>query len=345
MREIVFDTETTGLDPIQGDRLVEIGCIELINRFPTGQTFHCYFNPERDMPEPAFKVHGLSVEFLKDKPLFAHKVEELIEFLGDAPLVAHNAMFDLGFLNAELERVKKAAVARERLVDTLMLARRKHPGGSNRLDDLCARYGIDNSTPHQARRAARRRAAGRGLCRADRRAPGATSALPTSAIGAGEARRDGDRRARAPAAAAAAGRRRRSATRTAPSSRRWAKPRSGGNYLSTPGGLSQPSAAAAGCLLRHALPIERDEIDRIEHQRREAAVAHRGRDDLAGERKQQPRAFDQHQRLKLLLRHVLDAEHAGVYQLEVEHHAAGGLGLAFEPERRPRSRCRSAGWR
>ncbi len=145
MREIVFDTETTGLDPLQGDRMVEIGCIELINRFPSGKTFHCYFNPERDMPEPAFKVHGLSVEFLKDKPLFAHKVEELIEFLGDAPLIAHNAMFDLGFLNAELERAKKAAVARERLVDTLMLARRKHPGGSNRLDDLCARYRIDNS--------------------------------------------------------------------------------------------------------------------------------------------------------------------------------------------------------
>ena len=145
MREIVFDTETTGLDPIQGDRLVEIGCIELINRFPSGRTFHCYFNPERDMPESAFKVHGLSIDFLKDKPLFALKVEELIEFLGDAPLVAHNAIFDLSFLNAELERVKKAAVARERLVDTLMLARRKHPGGSNRLDDLCLRYKIDNS--------------------------------------------------------------------------------------------------------------------------------------------------------------------------------------------------------
>lgn len=145
MREIVFDTETTGLDPVQGDRLVEIGCIELINRFPSGRTFHCYFNPERDMPEPAFKVHGLSVEFLKDKPLFAQKVDELIEFIGDAPLVAHNALFDLAFLNAELERAKRGAVARERLVDTLMLARRKHPGGSNRLDDLCLRYRIDNS--------------------------------------------------------------------------------------------------------------------------------------------------------------------------------------------------------
>lgn len=145
MREIVFDTETTGLDPAQGDRLVEIGCIELVNRFPTGQTFHSYFNPERDMPEAAFGVHGLSADFLKDKPLFVHRVDELIMFIGDAPLVAHNAMFDLAFLNAELERAGRSAVNRERLVDTLMLARRKHPGSSNRLDDLCARYRIDAS--------------------------------------------------------------------------------------------------------------------------------------------------------------------------------------------------------
>ena len=152
MREIVFDTETTGLDPTQGDRLVEIGCIELINRFPTGKTFHCYFYPERDMPESAFKIHGLSSEFLKDKPLFAHKVEELIAFLGDAQLVAHNAMFDLGFLNAELDRAGRAGVARERMIDTLLIARRKHPGGANRLDDLCVRYAVDNSrrTKHGA---------------------------------------------------------------------------------------------------------------------------------------------------------------------------------------------------
>jgi DNA polymerase-3 subunit epsilon len=152
MREIIFDTETTGLDPFQGDRLVEIGCIELVNRFPTGKTFHFYFNPERDMPEGAFRVHGLSIEFLKDKPLFADKAEELVAFLGDAQLVAHNAMFDLGFLNAELERAGHAGVSRERIIDTLLLARRKHPGGSNRLDDLCARYSIDNSrrTKHGA---------------------------------------------------------------------------------------------------------------------------------------------------------------------------------------------------
>jgi DNA polymerase III subunit epsilon len=152
MREIIFDTETTGLDPLQGDRLVEIGCIELVNRFPSGKTFHFYFNPERDMPEGAFKVHGLSIDFLKDKPLFAEKAEELVAFLGDAQLVAHNAMFDLGFLNAELDRAGLAGVSRERIIDTLLLARRKHPGGSNRLDDLCTRYSIDNSrrTKHGA---------------------------------------------------------------------------------------------------------------------------------------------------------------------------------------------------
>jgi DNA polymerase-3 subunit epsilon len=153
MREIVFDTETTGLDPYQGDRLVEIGCIELVNRFPTGKTFHCYFNPERDMPEQAFKVHGLSIEFLRDKPLFGDKVEELLAFIGeDAALVAHNAMFDLGFLNAELDRAGHGGVNRERIIDTLLLARRKHPGAANRLDDLCVRYSIDNSrrTKHGA---------------------------------------------------------------------------------------------------------------------------------------------------------------------------------------------------
>jgi DNA polymerase-3 subunit epsilon len=153
MREIVFDTETTGLDPAQGDRLVEIGCIEMVNRFATGKVFHHYLNPDRDMPEAAFKVHGLTDDFLKDKPRFAEVAEELILFIGDdSRLVAHNAMFDLGFLNAELKRAGKGEVSRDRLVDTLMLARRKHPGGSNRLDDLCLRYRVDNSrrTKHGA---------------------------------------------------------------------------------------------------------------------------------------------------------------------------------------------------
>jgi DNA polymerase-3 subunit epsilon len=145
MREIVFDTETTGLDPYKGDRMVEIGCIELLNRFPTGRTFHRYVNPERDMPQEALTVHGLSNDFLKDKPLFANIADELLEFIGEAALVAHNATFDLSFLNAELERIERAAIPRDRLVDTLLLARRKYPGGSNRLDDLCIRFGIDNS--------------------------------------------------------------------------------------------------------------------------------------------------------------------------------------------------------
>src|SRR3984885_14107639 len=145
MREIVLDTETTGLDPLDGHRLVEIGCIELVNGIPSGQTFHCYFNPERGMPAEAFAVHGLSEDFLKDKLFFAEAADDLLAFLGDAPLVIHNASFDLGFLNAEFERAGRPLLGRERLIDTLLLARRKHPGGSNRLDDLCARYAIDNS--------------------------------------------------------------------------------------------------------------------------------------------------------------------------------------------------------
>src|SRR5580692_2753159 len=152
MREIVLDTETTGLDPLRGDRLVEVGCVELFNRMPTGQTFHRYMNPERDMPAEAFAIHGLSSEFLADKPLFSEVAEDFLEFIGDAPLVIHNASFDISFINAELDRIKRPAIPRDRLVDTLLLARRKHPGVSNRLDDLCSRYAIDNShrTKHGA---------------------------------------------------------------------------------------------------------------------------------------------------------------------------------------------------
>jgi DNA polymerase-3 subunit epsilon len=152
VREIVLDTETTGLDPLQGDRLVEIGCVELVNRIPSGQTFHAYINPERGMPAEAFAVHGLSEEFLKDKPLFATVADDFLGFLGEAPLVIHNASFDIGFLNAELERTGRPSIGRERLIDTLLIARRKHAGASNRLDDLCVRYAIDHSrrTKHGA---------------------------------------------------------------------------------------------------------------------------------------------------------------------------------------------------
>ena len=152
MREIVLDTETTGLDPAQGHRLVELGCIELLNGIPTGATFHAYINPERDMPAEAFAVHGLSAEFLKGHKRFIDIVDDFLVFIGDAPLVIHNAGFDHAFLCAELRRVERELITRERLVDTLLLARRKHPAGPNRLDDLCTRYGIDNSrrTKHGA---------------------------------------------------------------------------------------------------------------------------------------------------------------------------------------------------
>jgi DNA polymerase-3 subunit epsilon len=153
MREIVLDTETTGLDPGQGHRLVELGCIELLNRIPTGSTFHVYLNPERDVPAEAAAIHGLTTDFLKDKPRFIEIVDDFLAFIGEeAPLVIHNAGFDHGFLCAELTRVERALIARERLIDTLMLARRKHSAGPYSLDALCVRYGIDNSrrTKHGA---------------------------------------------------------------------------------------------------------------------------------------------------------------------------------------------------
>jgi DNA polymerase-3 subunit epsilon len=145
LREIVLDTETTGLDPRKGDRLIEIGCIELVNRIPTGREFHRYINPERAVPAEAEAVHGLSTEFLLDKPLFAEVATEFIDFIAGDTLVIHNAVFDVGFLNAELERLKGPVISMSRVVDTLQLARRKHPAGPNSLDALCKRYGIDNS--------------------------------------------------------------------------------------------------------------------------------------------------------------------------------------------------------
>ncbi len=145
MREIVFDTETTGLDPAKGDRLVEVGCIEMINRVSTGRTFHAYFNPDRSMPAEAEAVHGLSDSFLADKPRFHERVAELIEFIADSPLVAHNATFDFGFINAELAICGHEAVCTTRMVDTLQIARRRHPGAKLSLDALCTRYGIDRS--------------------------------------------------------------------------------------------------------------------------------------------------------------------------------------------------------
>src|SRR5262245_45647797 len=145
LREIVMDTETTGLDPADGDRLIELGCVEIVNRIPTGREFHRYLNPERDINRDAVEVHGLTAEFLKDKPHFDDVADESPEFIGNAPLVAHNATFDLAFLNAELARLARPPLRADRVVDTLALARRRHPAGPNGLDALCKRYGIDNS--------------------------------------------------------------------------------------------------------------------------------------------------------------------------------------------------------
>ncbi len=152
MREIVLDTETTGLDPLGGDRIVEIGCVELVNHVASGKTFQRYINPERDMPEGAFRVHGLSTNFLAEQPIFAAIAEDLLSFLSEDKLVIHNAVFDLGFLNAEFERLGRPAVPPARAIDTVALARRKYPGAPASLDALCRRFEIDNSerTKHGA---------------------------------------------------------------------------------------------------------------------------------------------------------------------------------------------------
>jgi DNA polymerase-3 subunit epsilon len=143
MREIILDTETTGIDPYDGHRIVEIGCVELVNRIPTGRTWHCHLNPERDMPQKAYEIHGLSTDFLRDKPRFCERADELMAFIEGAMLVMHNATFDFGFLNAELERLPRTLLRWEHIVDTLALARRRHPGSPASLDALCRRYGID----------------------------------------------------------------------------------------------------------------------------------------------------------------------------------------------------------
>jgi len=152
MREIVLDTETTGVEPLKGDRIVEIGCVELVNHCPTGRNYHVYINPERNMPDGAFRVHGLSEAFLSDKPVFAAVAADFAAFIADARLVIHNAAFDVGFINMEFGRLGLPPIVPALVVDTLAMARRKHPGASNSLDALCARYGIDNSrrTKHGA---------------------------------------------------------------------------------------------------------------------------------------------------------------------------------------------------
>ena len=145
MREVVLDTETTGLDPRSGHRIVEIGCVELINHMATGKHFHKYLNPERDIPEQASVIHGLTEEFLSSQPVFADIAEEFEAFIGDSILVIHNAEFDLGFINAEREKISQPPIAPDRAIDTVSLARRKFPGAQANLDALCRRFKIDNS--------------------------------------------------------------------------------------------------------------------------------------------------------------------------------------------------------
>jgi DNA polymerase-3 subunit epsilon len=145
MREIVLDTETTGFEPSEGDRLVEIGGVELFNHMPTGRVYHQYINPQRSMPQSAFEVHGLGDEFLADKPLFAHVADAFLDFIGDAKLVIHNAAFDMKFLNAELGWLGKPLLPMDQAIDTLAIARRKFPGSPASLDALCRRFGVDNS--------------------------------------------------------------------------------------------------------------------------------------------------------------------------------------------------------
>lgn len=145
MREIIFDTETTGLSPAGGDRMVEIGCVEMVNQVETGRTYHAYFNPGRPMPGEAEAVHGLSETFLSDKPEFAESAHDLLEFIGDSPLIAHNATFDFGFLNHELQRCARDPICLSRMICTLVLARSRHPGAKHSLDALCTRFGIDRS--------------------------------------------------------------------------------------------------------------------------------------------------------------------------------------------------------
>jgi DNA polymerase-3 subunit epsilon len=146
MREVVLDTETTGLDPASGDRIVEIGCVELINHMPSGKTYHQYVNPQRDVPDGAFRVHGLSEAFLSEYPSFVEIAEQFFEFIGDAQLVIHNASFDMGFINNELDRISQDRLAMSRSIDTLQMARAKFPGAQASLDALCRRFEVDNSS-------------------------------------------------------------------------------------------------------------------------------------------------------------------------------------------------------
>src|SRR3984957_9952310 len=356
MREIVLDTETTGLDPLRGDRLDENGCVGAFQRMPSGQPCHRHVNPDRVMPAEAFAVHGLSSEFLATKPLFTEVVEEFLEFIADAPLVIHNASFDIGFINAELDRIKRPAISRDRMVDTLLLARRKHPGVSNRLDDLCSRYAIEN--PRRTKHGA--------LLDAELLAEvyidliGARQSQLILAAETRETRANGhgemSRRQRLEPLLSRVTEADRAAHRafvaTLCDKPIWddflsvyivfkRKPaRTGAGQIPVSVKKTRQARSLARFDLRRLgglpfeiLAVQTDEINGIQHQRRKSAIAHRSCDDLASEREQQPRTFDHDQRMQVFLGHVHDPEYAGIGEIEAEHDLAGVFRLAFNRKR------------
>ena len=341
MREIVLDTETTGLDPGKGDRLVEIGAVEIVNQIATGAVFHALINPEREVPEEAFRVHGHSTASLADKPVFAAVVDDFLAFIGEDRLVIHNAEFDMRFLNAELATLGRPPIAADRVTDTLLAGA---PQASRRAQQSRRAVRPLSHRPLEAgapRRAARRRNSGRGLWRADRRPP----ALAVLRDGRGGARRRAGRGGEARAARAAAGarepsrtRRPRRADRVARRSRRSGaatrRPRTARAARRSPSPRWPPAAAA-------------DRGGGSRSGRRRAADSRRCAplgDDLAREREQQARALDHHQRLHLVGRDVLDAEHAGVVELELEDDVRPPRPRRLRAAGRSRSRwARSAG--
>ena len=350
MREIIFDTETTGLEAASNDRIIEIGAVELENRFITGRSFHVYINPDgRQVHPEALAVHGISNDDLADKPLFKAVVQDWFDFVGDATLIAHNAGFDVGFFNAEFARLGFPPIDPDRIVDSLQIARRRHPMGPNSLDALCKRYGIDNSRreKHGALLDSELLAevyielvggkqAALGLEPVAQATGPASSASERAGDDPHESRGRHHLPQRLSSDEAAAhlvdgAFARRQALFGWANKKRAVEPpllrQSGCAYWLGAWTLS------LGLLFGHPLAEHLQEVDRIDHQRRETAIARCFGDDLAGKREQQARAFDEQCRQHVLLREVDDAEHAAIGQLDIEKHLLFLFGLGGQDER------------
>ena len=319
MREIVLDTETTGLDPLQGHRLVEIGAVELFNHIPTGKTYHSFINPQRDVPREAEAVHGISGEFLKDKPVFSKIADEFLEFIGDTVLIIHNASFDVGFLNAELGFIKRPPILYERIIDTLALAKKRHPMGPNSLDALCKRYGIDiaKRTKHGALLDSELLAGvyleligGRQI----------TLTLPKADnvrhLQTSNAQAPTKRSNPLPDA---------SPVKNWRATRHWSKA-----WALQHCGKRLELSLRGRLLLLHALLVHAGKINGVQHQRRKSAIACRIRKNLPGEGKQHPRAFNENRRMKHVGRKIFHAENPGEQKLRGKHDLAFGGGLCIE---------------